>query len=124
MNNDEIDNHLVKMIENKILKNKVVRKQMYEKAAILRDIERTHERALCDLLCKDKHLESHNYKVCESNINKYLMDNYDISYNDVRYEDGVQFLRMVKNVILMHIKNIIIYHYPICTITVKILNLY
>lgn len=93
MNNIELNKTLTRIYEIKEEKNSVVRSQQYEKAAKLRDEERTLERkAYCILF--DTTDDSYDWAKYEDGIIKYLKENYDIDYHSIN--SLKQMMRIIK----------------------------
>lgn len=93
MNNIELNKALTRLYEIKEEKSVVVRNQQYEKAAKLRDEERTLERkAYCILF--DTTDDSYDWKKYEDGVRKYLKDNYDIEYSSIN--SFKQMMRIIK----------------------------
>lgn len=88
-----LDGLLIEIFNIKEQKNFVVRSQQYEKAAMLRDSERTLERKIFAILYGDEDYDTKKYEVA---INKYLKDKYDIDYDYKDYGSVRQIIREFK----------------------------
>lgn len=93
-----MDKLILKLIEVKYEKSQCARNQEYEKAAHLRDTEKTLEKEIYHRITeteKDKHYTT---KVYMETIDNYIIENYGFDYPNIwiNLDDAKAFIRELK----------------------------
>jgi hypothetical protein len=76
---ENINNLMFEFFDIKYQKSLVIKKQQYEKAAMLRDSERKVGGKLFDAIFTK---QPHDWKLLDEWLNIHLKDNYGLDYND------------------------------------------
>jgi len=93
-----MDNLILELIEVKYEKSQCARNQEYEKAAHLRDTEKTLEKKIYHLITKTETDNIYITRVYMETIDNYIIENYGINYPNIwiNLDEAKAFIRDLK----------------------------
>ena len=93
-----MDNLILELIEVKYEKSQCARNQEYEKAAHLRDTEKTLEKKIYHIISGNEIDKHYTTKVYMETIDNYIIENYGFDYPNIwiNLDDAKAFIRELK----------------------------
>lgn len=93
-----MDNLILKLIEVKYEKSSCARNQEYEKAAHLRDTEKTLEKRIYHIITKSETDKHYTTKTYQEVINDYVIEKYGFDYPNIwiNLDEAKAFIRELK----------------------------
>jgi hypothetical protein len=97
-----MNNLILELIEVKYEKSQCARNQEYEKAAHLRDTEKTLEKRIYHIITKSKTDKHYTTKTYQEIINNYVIEKYGFDYPNIwiNLDEAKAFIRDLKLKIL------------------------